>query len=112
MAAEKEWSENPEDDPVELQKRQLNLAKKFLEKMDKAEAEEKRHREECQAGPPRLAGAIMAYKPPTFEEVSSVLQKAWAEVERIMPTAQDRTKAIAFQTLMQAAAPPPTFGGE
>jgi hypothetical protein len=108
MAAEKEWSENPEDDPVELQKRQLALGKRFIEKMEKAEAEEKRRREECEAVP--VAGAIRAYKPPTFEEVSSVLQKAWAEVERIMPTAQDRTKAIAFQTLMQAAAPPPTFG--
>ncbi len=107
MAAEKEWSENPEDDPVELQKRQLELGKRFIDKLEKAEAEEKRRREEYEAAPP--ARAIGAYKRPTFEEVSSVLQKAWAEVERIMPTAQDRTKAVAFQTLMQAAAPPPAF---
>ena len=104
---EKEWSENPEDDPVNLQKEQLRIGKEFLERLKKEEAATKERMEreaEYRAAPP------VRYKPPTFEEVSGVLKKAWEGVEAIMPTAGDRVKAIAFQTLMQAAAPPPSFG--
>lgn len=104
--AEKEWSENPEDDPVELQKKHLALGKRFLEKMEAQEAEEKRRKEEYANHPGHLP---VAYNPPKFEDVSAVLKKAWDEVERIMPTAGDRTKAHAFQILSQAAAPPPSF---
>ncbi len=104
MAIEKEWSENPEDDPVELQKKQLELGKKFLEKIEAQEAEQKARENEY-----RAAGPVSApvYTPPTFEEVSAVLKKAWDEVERIMPTAVDGAKAYAFQTLTHAAAPRP-----
>lgn len=106
MAAEKEWSENPEDDPVELQKKQLELGKKFLEKIEKQEAEDnaRKEREKAYAQAPIAAHA---YTPPTLEDVSAVLKKAWDEVERIMPTAGDRAKTHAFQSLIQAAAPRP-----
>jgi hypothetical protein len=106
--ADKEWSEDPADDPVELQKEQIKLGKEFLDRIKKEEAERKA-REAEYAARPALAGQIRQYRPPTFEEVSVVLKKAWDGVEAIMPTAGDRVKAIAFQTLMQAAAPPPSF---
>lgn len=97
---DKEWSPDDEEDPAKLARELLQRAKKQADEEDARRAE--------YANRPPIAAR--PYKPPTFEEVSAVLQKAWAEVERIMPTAQDRTKAIAFQTLMQAAAPPPWVG--
>ncbi len=97
-----------EDDPAKLQKEQLALGRELLDRIKNHEAEEKRRQEEYAAQPARTV--LGAYEPPTFEEVSAVLKKAWDETERIMPTAQDRVKAIAFQALMQAAAPPPKFG--
>ena len=109
MSGDKEWSEDPEDDPVNLQKRQIELGKKFLEKMEKQEAEEAARKAEY-AAHPRAAIAADAYTPPTFEEVCAVLKKAWDGVEAIMPTAGDKAKAIAFQTLIQAAAARPYIG--
>ena len=103
--ADKEWSENPEDDPIELQKQQIAIGKEFLARIRKEDEERKARAVEHAVCPPRAIAASV-YKPPTFEEVSAVLKKAWDEVERIMPTAGDRVKAAAFQTLMQAAAPP------
>lgn len=107
--ADKEWSENPEDDPVELQKRQLALGKEFLDRLKKQEAAEEERRKKYE-NPTALADAMRPYSPPSFEEVSAVLKKAWDEVERIMPTAGDKAKAMAFQSLTHAAAPRPTFG--
>lgn len=104
--AEKEWSENPEDDPIELQKQQLAISKKFMAKLEAEEAEKKAQRAAHEAAVKAGPCHAPVYTPPAFEEVSAVLKKAWDEVERIMPTAGDRVKAAAFQTLMQAAAPP------
>jgi len=108
MTAEKEWSENPEDDPIEIQKQQLQLAKEFMAKVKAQEEEAKAKEAEYRAAGP--IGAV-PYIPPTFEEVSAVLKKAWDEVERIMPSAGNRAKAYAFQTLTHAAAPRPSFMG-
>jgi len=105
--ADKEWSEDPEDDPVELQKKQLALGKKFLEKMEKQEADEEARRQAYAEMPARPA---VPYKPPTFEDVSGTLKKAWDEVERIMPGAPEAAKSYAFQTLVHAAAPVAGFG--
>jgi len=112
--AEKEWSENLEDDPIEIQKKQLAISQKFMAKLEaeeakKAEEEAARKAERAAVYAP-VHGYAPAYTPPTFEEVSAILKKTWDEVERIMPTAQDRVKSIAFQTLMQAAAPRGPFG--
>jgi hypothetical protein len=104
--ADKEWSEDPEDDPVELQKQQLALGKEFLARLRKEDEEKKAREAEYANASPRPAGAP-TYNPPTFEEVSVVLKKAWDEVERIMPTATDQVKTVVFNTLMHAAAPPP-----
>ena len=108
MPEEKEWSENPEDDPILLQKKQLELGKRFLEKIEAQEKEEKRRKEEYAAAGPVEAPV---YTPPSFEQVSSVIKKAWDELEKIMPTAPDRVKERAFETLMHAAAPPPGYLG-
>lgn len=106
--SEKEWSEDPEDDPVELQKQQIALGKEFMARLKAEDADRKRREEEYAANPPQL-GAVREYKPPTFEEVSSTLKKAWDEVERIMPNATDTAKSYAFQTLVHASAGPPGF---
>jgi hypothetical protein len=99
-----------EDDPIKLQKEQLAMGRELLDKIRKQEAEEKRRQEEYAACASESPGKVIAaYKPPTFEEVSAVLKKAWDEVDRIMPTAGDRVQAVAFQSLMAAAAPPPKF---
>ncbi len=101
MSQEKEWSENPDDDPVELQKRQLELGKKFLDKMEAQEAKDaKREAEYAQAVPAARGFASPVYEPPTFEEISSRIKKAWDEVERVVPTAPDPVKVQAFQALL------------
>ena len=103
---EKEWSENPEDDPIELQKEHLKLGKEFLARIKKQEAEEAARKAQYEEAGPRLAAP--AYTPPSFEEVSGVLKKAWLEVDFIMPTAPGEVKKVAFEVLMRAAAPPPS----
>lgn len=106
--AEKEWSEDPEDDPIELQKKQLALGKKFLEKMEKQEAEEKARKEAYAQEAIQPHAYVTQYTPPTFEEVSATLKKAWSEVEHIMPNAPDAAKSYAFQTLVHSLAKPMT----
>lgn len=101
MAGDKEWSENPEDDPVELQKKQLEMGRKFLEKIEKQEADEKARQDRERAYQPALRAAS-AYTPPTFEEVSGRIKQAWDEVERIMPAAPDTAKVKAFEALMHS----------
>lgn len=100
--AEKEWSEDPEDDPIKLQKEQIALGKKFMAKMEEAEAKEKKRREEYAEAPSVYGIAPAMYKPPTFEEVSANIKKAWEEVERIIPTAPDEVKVYTFQALAAA----------
>lgn len=97
---EREWSENPEDDPIELQKKQLELGKKFLKKVEEQEAKEREKEEQYRAAGPAIAPS--AYRHPTFEEVSAAMKKAWDEVSRIMPDATDAAKSYAFQTLVHA----------
>ena len=105
--ADKEWSENPEDDPIELQKQQLALGKEFMARL-RREEEEKKAREAEYANRPTIARP--AFKPPTFEEVSACIKKTWDEIERIMPTAKDRVKALAFQSLFSAVITPVGIG--
>jgi hypothetical protein len=101
---EKEWSEDPDDDPVELQKEHLKLAKEFLVRLKKKEEEEAARKAQYEESGPRIVAP--AYTPPSFEEVSAVLKRAWLGVEAIMPTAPGEVKMVAFETLMRAAAPP------
>jgi hypothetical protein len=98
-----------EDDPIKLQKEQIAMGKEFLARIKREDEERKAREKEYAARGPMVAA--VAYTAPTFEEVSAVLKKAWEGVEAIMPTAGDRVKAHAFQMLVQAAAPPPSFGG-
>jgi hypothetical protein len=100
---EKEWSEDPADDPIELQKEQVKIGKELLDRIKRQEAEEAARKAQYEDAIPPAARA--PYVPPSFEEVSAVLKKAWLGVEAIMPTAPDRVKAIAFHALMSAAAP-------
>jgi hypothetical protein len=94
-----------EDDPIKLQKEQLAIGKEFLSRL-RREDEEKKAREAeyaAQAPAPERV-TVRGYKPPTFEEVSAGMKKAWDEVERIMPNATNEAKSYAFQTLVHAQA--------
>lgn len=113
-----DWNPDDEIDPVELQKEQLKLQKeqlalgrKIVEKAEAAEAKAKAA-EDSAKRPPVLgrvaegdyaqAGpSFRSYTPPTFEEVSVRICKAWSEVARILPDAPDGAKILAFQVLLQ-----------
>lgn len=113
----KDWSPEGEDDPGEiakeqlrLQKEQLALGKRFMEKADKAEAEaEAKAQAERNAGPPMGPGvylgppgyATTTYKPPSFEEVSDKVKRAWDEVKRVVPDAPDQVKFMVFNLLIE-----------
>lgn len=106
---DKEWSEGPENDPVELQKEQIKLGREFLERIKKQEAAEEARKKESAAPKSPAVGAIGAYVRPSFENVSAALKKAWDEVEKIMPAAGDRVKAMALQVLFSAGGNGPGF---
>lgn len=102
-----------EDDPIKLQKEQLAIGKEFLERLKKQEAEEQKRREEYEARPaaPVAYGTIHSdYKPPTFEEISANIKKAWDEVERVIPDAPDSVKTYAFQGLYSSFLRGPYLG--
>jgi hypothetical protein len=113
---EKDWSPEDEVDPIKLAQEQLAIGKRFMEKMEKiekAEAEEKARREaykkEVNDAPPPGFSAV-PYKPPSPEQVSEVLKKAWEETKRIMPDAPEAVQMRAFETLMHAFSPLPWVG--
>lgn len=101
MAGDKDWSPESEEDPLKLQKEQLEIGKEFLA-MAKAEQEKNRQREarvlEAPAVAELLGGEPM--KPPSFEDVSAALAKCWEEAKKIVPDAPDHVKVIAFQSLL------------
>lgn len=89
-----------EIDPMKIQKEALELQKKFMARLEKEDAMAQAARDAAKA-PKAYLHAAPVYTPPTFEEVSLALKKAWYEVEAIMPTAGDQTKAFALQALWQ-----------
>lgn len=104
MAADKDWSPESEQDPLELQREQLKIGKEFLE-MARAEKEKQAQREAAvlrvHQGPP-VSEYLTAdqIKPPSFEEVSAALSKCWEEAKKAVPDAPDHVKVIAFQSLL------------
>jgi len=101
--AEKEWSENPEDDPIELQKKQLALGQEFMDRLKKQEAEEKLRQEKYAAMEAAHGFVAPTYTPPPFEEVSARLKRARDEVDRIMLAAEPQIKLMAFEILFRSA---------
>jgi hypothetical protein len=106
--AETEWNPDEEIDPVKLQKEHLELGKEMLRRL-KAQEEETRvrkeeYREAMAAAP---AASAYSYSPPSLEEVSGVLKRAWVELVAIMPDAPAEVTVVAFEMLVRAAAPPP-----
>lgn len=103
----KEYDPENEVDPEQIARDHLALGKKILDRMEKADAEEERRKLEYAEAVRPVAGSVMVYKPPPLEEVSASLKKAWDEVEKIMPTAPDAVKTLAYQTLLYSTAPHP-----
>ncbi len=105
---DKEWSEDPADDPVELQKEQLKLGREFLDRLKRQEVIDK-EREALAEVRPAAMGTLPAevLKTPSFGEVSATIKKVWDEIERIMPTAPGEVKVRAYETLMYVATPRP-----
>lgn len=98
MAEDKDWSPESEEDPLKIQKEQLQIGKEFLA-MAKAEQEKMRQRA---AEEPPARGFLVAEppQPPSFEEVSAALTKCWEEAKKAVPDAPDHVKVIAFQALL------------
>lgn len=101
---EEGWSAERELDPEKLQKEYLHLAKELVgdmkEQKAKAAAEKKQMEEACAQPPMRAMG--FAYKPPTFEEVSAKLKRAWEETKKIAPDAPEFVQAEIIRTLMHS----------
>ena len=102
--ADQDWDPDKENEALDLQRKQLELGRKFIAKIEADEAKQKAREEAALQNPepvPHLSAAD--YTPPTFEEVSALLQKSWKEVEKIMPTACGEVKVQAFLSLVHAA---------
>lgn len=97
----KEYDPDKEIDLDDLQRRQLELGEKLMEKLEKAEAglgAPQGAESPDTIGPPVLRSVF--YTPPTFEAVSGRVKRAWDEVNRIIPDAPEGVKLLAFQSLM------------
>ncbi len=94
---EKEW--DPEDPIEKLQKKQIKLGEKLLEKIEKQEqeSEEAKKREQQYAAVP-----CAPFQAPTFDDLSVSITKAWTETKRIVPDAPDHVKTFVFQSLLSA----------
>jgi hypothetical protein len=107
MGGDKDWSPENEIDPLELQRQQLELGKKFMAKVEAKEKEEQERRERLAEAPPlgALGPAVVCVKPPSFEEVSAALTKCWEMTKKAVPDAPDHVKIIAFQSLLRTEHP-------
>lgn len=99
------WDPDKENEPLELQRRQVELGEELVARMRKEDAEKAAREAE-------YVGAVQAvtpppYKYPTFEEVSARLKQARDEVDRIMLAAEPEIKFMAFQVLYRAASGDP-----
>jgi hypothetical protein len=98
---DKEWNPEDEVDPIELQKQQLALGKKFMERIEKEDAEKAKREDEAD----RYARAPVYTPPPplTFEERCVRIEKAWTETKRLVPDAPDHVKTLVFQSLLSSS---------
>jgi hypothetical protein len=98
---EKDWNPDDEVDLEKLQRENLIAGKKFLERMERENAEAKARQEAYATAPGQGAPA---YTPPSFEQISVAMKEAWDEVKRIAPDAPDGVKIIIFQGLLSSHA--------
>jgi hypothetical protein len=102
---EKGWSPEDEIDPAKIQKEYLEVAKDMIGQM-KADKENRKKAEQefqkqVQAMPPMI-GVLGPYKPPTPEEVSVKMKRAWEETKKIAPDAPDMVKLEIFRSMLHA----------
>jgi hypothetical protein len=100
MSPLEDWDPDKEKDPEKIQAEMLEMGKEMVAQY-KAE-QEKRKQEEgaMRAGPPIAA---FAYKPPTFQEVSARLKRAWEETKKIDPEAPPAVQVKMLEVLLQAS---------
>lgn len=113
-----DWSPENEIDPAKVQREYLEVAKELIGEMKAAKEKkqiekekiEREMQEEIVSIPGVIGGiGIGRYKPPTFEEMSARMKRAWEETKRIAPDASDFVKAEILRTLTQAAGNDGTF---
>lgn len=95
-----EWSPENEKDLEKIQREVLSVQKEVLEKLKADQDREKKAEAEMAALPP--IGA-MAYKPPTFQEVSARMKRAWEETKKIDPEAPPLVQAKMLEILLHAS---------
>lgn len=105
-----DWSPESEIDPAKVQKEYLEVAKDLIGEMKAEKAKKQLEREKAEKemqeeveSLPGVIGGIGRYKPPTFEEMSARMKRAWEETKKIAPDASDFVKAEILRTLTQAA---------
>lgn len=98
---EKPWNPDDEIDPAKIQKEYLEVAKDMVAEMKEAKANKKAAEEALAAGP-SIAAIGMAYRPPSFSEVSAKLKRCWEETKKIAPDASDFCRCEILRALIHA----------
>lgn len=92
-----EWSPESENAPEKTQREILELGKKLLE-----QSMEAKKREEAYAALPPPAIPAIAFKIPTFDEVSERCRETWARTKEIAGDAPPEVQAQIFGNLMHS----------
>ena len=81
-----EWDPSKEIDEDKVRREYLGVMKEMIDDYKKAKAEKERA---ALAPPPPaiVGGPIRRWKPPTFEDVSARMKRAWEETKKIAPDA-------------------------
>lgn len=99
-----DWDPEKEKDPEKVQAEMLALGKEMLENLkkdaDRKKQEEEAFKREMAASPPQVA---YAYRPPTLQEISARLKRAWEETKKIDPEAPPLVQVKMLEVLFQAA---------
>jgi hypothetical protein len=93
------WDPKSEIDPIKLQAEAVEVMRELLAEQRKAKAARNADLENL--SPPVLLGPVYTPpKPPTFEELSARLKKAWYETARIAPSAPPAVQLEIWRSLV------------
>lgn len=102
MTEEKEWNPEDEIDPAKIQKEYLEVAKDMVNQF-KADKVKREKEEEAYRAMPAVIGGLGPFRPPTMEEISARMKRAWEETKKIAPDAPDMVKTEIFRNFLHAS---------
>lgn len=102
MAEEKEWNPEDEIDPAKVQKEYLEVAKDMISQMKADKAKRAKEEEEYKAMP-AVIGGMGVFRPPTMEEMSTRMKRAWEETKKIAPDAPEMVQTEIFRNLLHTS---------